>query len=216
MPGNQLVFTGVPAFVGVVKGRTTVQFFTEEQNFDPRRMIEVDLAKNPKQVAPASWATDVDCDYQTEGGLTTIGPEFHRGHHVGAVYLAERLYSKYSQVLASWPPEPDDLYQYQLVMRADAGNITRYHGFKVRVIGTAVGSLIPVAFIRAGSPASSAGRVRWVDLADSTFCDPKSSGFTTIGTSSPPGTVGALFLTMEAIADGGGHDVPKIPRAYGW
>lgn len=215
MAVTQLVLTGVPAFVGSVRGPTTVGFWIDENEFDPKNLIEVDLAKNTAAVAAAQWVNEVECDHQTTGGLTTIGPRFHAGPHVGGVYLAERMVQRYASALASWPPTPDDTYQYQLVIRNDGVNVVRYHGFKVRVMSPVVGSLIHVAFVRVGeqAPGPMAAR-RWIDLADPGTCDPKSNGFTTIDPASPVGTVGAVFLTPEVIAFDG-PNWPKIPPYLG-
>lgn len=210
----QLVLTGVPAFVASVTGQTTVKFSINENDFDPNHLIDVDLAKNPQAVQAASWGQDVDCDYQTTGGLTTIGPAFHSGAHVGAVYLAQRLVTKYATQLASWPPAPDAIYQYQAVLRSNNGTLARYHGFKARVVGPSVGTLAHVTFFRAGASAPS-GPPLWIDLGDPDSCDPQANGFTTIVTSSPAGTVGALFLSERLIAyESPTH--PKLPPAYGW
>ena len=71
-------------------------FSLEESNFNTSSMVEVDIAKNPAAVQAALWDTDVDVDFQTFGGFTTIGPRFHGGAHVGAVYLAQRLVTQYA------------------------------------------------------------------------------------------------------------------------
>lgn len=213
----QLVMTGVPAFVGTVLGRTKVKFFIDETEFDPRKQIEVDLAKNTKDVPAAQWATDVDVDKQTDGGWTTIGPRFHAGPYVGAAYLSERLVNQYAPVLASWPPTPDAIYQYQAILRSDNGTLTRFHGFKVVVVTAARGNHAHLAFIRVGETAPVGGRAaaRWIDLSDSDVSDPASNGFTTITAASTPGTVGALFLRSEVMAAGAPHN-PKVPRGEGW
>ena len=215
MAVTQLVLTGVPAFVGVVTDSTKVQFFIDETDFDPAHLIDVDLANNTS-LPPTQWATAVDVDQQTTGGLTTIGPTFHGGIHVGAVYLAERIVTARATALASWPPAPDAIYQYQAVLRDVDGAITRYHGFKVQVLSPAVGSLAHLALIRTGAPSPAAdGPVRWIDLADPATCDPAANGFTTIAATSPVGTVGALFLTSTAMIVQA-MDHPKVPRSLGW
>jgi hypothetical protein len=214
MAVHQLVMTGVPAFVSVVQGPTRVRFHVDPNDFNPANVIDVDLAKNPAVIPPAQWATDVDVDYQTTGGFTTIGPRFHGGSHVGAAYLSERLVTQFKPVLATWPPAPDELYQYQAVLRSDNGVITRYHGFKVRVMSPGTGTLAHLGFIRVGTSAPSLG-ADWIDLADPAISDPAANGFTTITTSSARGTEGALFLTsgaMAAMAKPG----PKIPVFAGW
>jgi hypothetical protein len=213
MAVTQIVFTGVPAFVGVVKGPTTVQFFIGEKEFDPANLIEVNLANNPKSIGVSAWARDVECDHPTKGGSTTIGPEFHRdAKHVGCVYLAERIVAKYANVLAHWPPQPDERYQYQLVLRAN-GEEARYHGFKVEVVSPAVGTLVHVRFFRAGM-STPVGPPQWIDLADPSVCDPQSNGFTTITTASPVGTVGALFVSSGVTVARVPSD-PKIPPYQG-
>jgi hypothetical protein len=216
MAVTQLVLTGVPAYVGVVTGSTTVRFFIDDNDFDPAHLIDVDLAKDTS-LPPASWATAVDVDQQTTGGLTTIGPKFHRdGRHAGAVYLAERLVTARAAALASWPPPPDARYQYQAVLRDVDGTTTRYHGFKVQVLSPAVGSIAHLAVIRTGASSPAVGdHVRWIDLADPETCDPIANGFTTIDATSTVGTVGALFLTSTAIGVQA-MDHPKVPRSLGW
>lgn len=214
MPAVQLVLTGVPAFVYVVRGATTVRFSIDENVFDPNRMVDVDLAKNTSLPA-ASWATGVDVDLQTAGGFTTVGPRFPRGVHNGGVYLAQRLVTQYSALLASWPPAPDALYQYQAVLRSDNGNITRYHGFKVRKRGAAQGTLVHLAFYRAGDATPGSLGSDWIDLADPDISDPQANGFTTITPASPAGTDGALFLTSSAMA-ALAKPPPKWPPSQGW
>lgn len=210
----EILLTGVPAFVCAVKGPTTVGFVIDENLFDPTKVIEVDLAKNPNTVPPGQWDTDVDVDYQTTGGWTTIGPRFHGGIHVGGAYLAPRLAKRYASALAGWPPPGDALYQYQAVLREENGVIARYHGFKVRVMSPGRGTLAHLGFIRPGTRVPSLG-VNWVDLADPTMCDPAAHGFTTITPQTPVGSEGALFLTsggMTAMSKPG----PKYPPGDGW
>ncbi len=216
MAVTQLVLTGVPAFVGAVRGPTKVGFFIDENEFDPKKLIEVDLAKNTAAIAVANWSSEVECDSQTTGGLTTIGPRFSAGPHIGGVYLAERLVQQYKSALADWPPAPDELYQYQAVLRSDNGNVTRYHGFKVRVLSPAKGTHAHVAFIRAGEAAPGPlARRQWIDLADPDYIDPKANGFTTIDPASPVGSDGAVFVRSEVIAMDG-PSWPKFPRNQGW
>lgn len=211
MAVTQLVFTGVSAFVGDVTGPTQVKFYVEEHEFDPTKRIAVDLAKNPDNVAPAAWGTDVDVDmFKQFGGWTTIGPSFHGGVHVGGVYLAQRLVP----ADIAWPPPGDALYQYQALLRDDNGTKTRYHGFKVRVMSPSSGTLAHLGFIPVGASAPTGG-VYWIDLADPTVSDPQANGFTTITPSSPAGTVGALFLTASGMATLA-KKPPKYPAALGW
>jgi hypothetical protein len=213
MAVTQLLLTGVPAFVGSVVGQTKVRFSIDENDFDPNRLIEIDLAKNPQKVQPAAWAQDVDCDHQTAGGLTTIGPTFHAGPHCGAVYLSDRLVTQHAALLANWPPAPDARFQYQLLLRNNNGQTARYHGFKAQVVNP-VGSLARVAFFRTGAAAPFAVP-EWIDLSDPDVCDAASNGFTTITAASPIGTIGAVFLNSRITI----RDVPqnpKIPKNLAW
>jgi len=216
MATTQLVLLGVPAFVNSVTSSTACTFTIDELIYDAASAIAVDLAKNTS-LPPSQWALGVDVDKQTTGGWTTIGPTFNSGNHVGAVYLADRLVQKYKAVLASWPPSPDALYQYQAVLRADASSdVSRFHGFKVQVTSAAVGNLIKVVGIPAGmSVAVGAGS--WIDLGDVVSYDPKANGFTTIDVTSPVGTVGGLFINQIVMDEPGfPPTIPKIPRALGW
>ncbi len=215
MAVTQLVLTGVPSFVGVVDGATTVQFFIDQQDFDPAHLIPVDLAKNPS-LPPAQWATGVDVDTTTDGGYTTIGPRFHNGAHVGAVYLADRLYAKYGAALASWPPAGDELYQYRAVLRAAGdGTVTRFHGFKVSVRASQAPALALLEFIpTGGSPGAPTNPMRWIDLNDPTVVDPAANGFTQVTPTTPVGTVGSLFITAAAMQNQG-MSSPKVPKFYG-
>jgi hypothetical protein len=191
-----------------------VSFHVDPNDFNPANVIDVDLAKNPAVIPPAQWATDVDVDYQTTGGFTTIGPRFYGGATVGGAYLAERLATAAAGVLADWPPKGDELYQFQAVLRSENGVITRYHGFKVRVMSPSSGTLAHLGFIRAGTSAPTLG-VDWIDLADPTISDPAVNGFTTITPATARGQDGALFLTstaMAAMAKPG----PKVPIWLGW
>jgi hypothetical protein len=206
---NHVVFTGVDAFVATVLGPKTVRFSIDETVFNP--LIEVDLGKNPSTVAPAQWATGVDVDET----LTTIGPSFFAGNYAGGVYLAQRLVTQHASILGGWPGSPDDIYQYQAVVREDGGTITRYHGFKVRVVGPISGTVARLHFFRPGTNAPT-GRTRWLDLADATVVDPPGAGFTTIAPNTPAGTVGAVFVSTVTIMEGGSGELPKLPRHLGW
>ena len=209
MPSH-IVFTGVDAFVAQVTGPKTVKFSVSETSFSP--LIDVDLAKNPSTVAVANWATGVDVDET----LTTIGPTFYAGaNYTGGVYLAQRLVTQHASILSGWPGSPDDAYQYQLLVRENNGTITRFHGFKVRVLGQTQGTIARLQFIRPGTNAPS-GRARWLDINDPTVVDPPGQGFTTIAPNTPAGTVGAVFIDTVVIMDGGGGEFPKIPRGLGW
>jgi hypothetical protein len=209
MPSH-IVFTGVDAFVAQVTGPKTVKFSISETAFSP--LIDVDLAKNPSTVAVANWATGVDVDET----LTTIGPTFFvNGNYIGGVYLAQRLVTQHASILSSWPGPPDDSYQYQLLVRENNGQITRFHGFKARVLGQTQGTIARLHFFRPGTSAPT-GHTRWLDLADPTVIDPPGAGFTTIAPNTPAGTVGAVFISTVTIQEGGGGDFPKVPRNLGW
>ncbi|MEO8845250.1 MAG: hypothetical protein ABI591_02005 [Kofleriaceae bacterium] len=206
---------GVPAFVNSVTSGTACTFTLDELVYDAAGAITVDLAKNTS-LPPNLWATGVDVDKQTNGGWTTIGPKFNSGNHVGAAYVTPAILQRYKGVLASWPPAPDAVYQYQAVLRGDtSGETARFHGCKVEVISAAVGSLIKVATIPVGM-STPVGNGTWIDLADASLWDPKSNGFTTIDATSPVGSVGAVFVSVIAMEPGFPASIPKIPRGLGW
>jgi hypothetical protein len=214
----QLLLYGVPAFVSQVTGPTTCQFYVDEADFTPANLIAIDLAQNTS-LPPAQWATAVDVDIATTGGYTTIGPRFHNAPHIGAAYISERVWNRFPAGRASWPPAPDAIYQYQAVLRTSSdsapASVVRYHGFKVKIVGPTVGTIVMVAFIPAGAAAPVVtSPVRWIDLADPAVCDPAANGFTTIVPASPMGMIGALFLTSAAIA-AQAMDIPKTPHNQG-
>jgi hypothetical protein len=209
---TQLLLTGVPAFVTSVSSTTKVQFAIDENDFNPAHLVSVDLANNTS-LPPAQWG-NVEIDISTAGGYSTIGPKFRNGVYVGAAYIAEKVRLQYAAALVDWPPAGDDLYQYQAVLRAN-GDVRRFHGFKVNVFAPTVGTVAHLEFIPAGGTAGGPGNPRrWIDLADASVVDPAVNGFTTITPASPPGTIGAVFLTSTAMSSQA-MDKPKIPPALG-
>lgn len=209
---TQLLLTGVPAFVSHVTGSTAVQFALDENDFNPAKLISIDLANNTS-LPPAQWA-NVEVDISTVGGYSTIGPRFRNGAYVGAAYISEKVRLHYSAALADWPPAGDDLYQYQAVLRAN-GDVRRFHGFKVNVFAPTLGTVAHLEFIPVGSTAGVATNPRrWIDLADASISDPAANGFTTITAASPVGTIGALFLTSSAMRSQS-FDKPKVPPYLG-
>jgi hypothetical protein len=212
MAASQLLLTGVPAFVTSVSSATAIKFAIDENDFNPANLISVDLSNNTS-LPPAQWA-NVEIDISTTGGYSTIGPKFRNGVYVGAAYITEKVRVQFAAALADWPPAGDDLYQYQAVLRAN-GDVRRFHGFKVSVFAPTVGTVAHLEFIPAGgvSGASSNPR-RWIDLADASVVDPAASGFTTITPLSPPGTIGAVFLTSTAMSSQSLKE-PKLPPFLG-
>ncbi|WP_327010144.1 hypothetical protein OHA72_24620 [Dactylosporangium sp. NBC_01737] len=97
MTSSRTVFVGTPAFLGRIDGVTRCAFWTGdpvEHDFDPARLLSVDLARTPSAAAAAviSWA-DVEVDDCFSGpdgdtGGSTLGPAWPELHLTGAVYLA--------------------------------------------------------------------------------------------------------------------------------
>jgi hypothetical protein len=213
----QLVMYGVDSYVSSVSGTYACQFWVSPTDFNPANLIGVDLAKNPSTVAPSSWATGVDIDIATTGGYTTIGPTWNTGNHTGGAYISQAIWNAFPSGRGHWPPSPDALYQYTAVLRADdAANVTRYHGFKVKVIGAPFGTIVHVGFIPTGSATLPVGATtRWIDLADAWTCDPPGGGFTTVAATSPINTIAALYLTSAGMTSQGIAG-PKYPHGTGW
>ena len=93
------VFVGTGGFLGRVDGDTRCAFWAEEpvdHDFDPKRLITVDLARTPSAAAAHEIGWDAvqvdDCFTGPNGNVcgTTLGPRWPELRLTGAVYL-ERL-----------------------------------------------------------------------------------------------------------------------------
>ncbi|MEV0565133.1 hypothetical protein [Dactylosporangium sp. NPDC050588] len=207
-PPARTVFVGTPAFLGRIDGVTRCAFWTTEpveHDFDPARLISVDLARAPSAAVAEeiSWAdVDVDDCFSAPDGDTggsTLGPAWPELRLTGAVYLATAFIDRLPpslrptpastgftgaeyecQSVVYWPGTPDPR----------AGN--RYAGHCAEILEQR-GTLARVAVFppgRSTDPATSAVTM-WLDLASPEHCDAGPASLTTIG---GPVTRGPLFL----------------------
>jgi hypothetical protein len=212
MPITELVFMACPAFVSRVRSLTLCDIYLTRNDFDEANAITIDLTRN---VLTTAWDNvEVDAHVAADPpGLTSIGPTFHIGSHKGVVYLEMAAYAQLRATgkLASWPPPEDQAYQYQnVVRRSTSGKQDRFHGFGAQVL-TAIGSVAKVALSAVGT--STPQCVLWLDLADSTTCDPPAKGFTTVVPAE--GSTGALFLSWDTVR-ANLIEVPKLPPGEGF
>jgi hypothetical protein len=212
------VFIGSAAFLGRVDGETRCAFWAEEpvdHDFDPGRLIEVDLAMTPsaaaaKEIGWGSVQVD-DCLAGPNGAVvgTTLGPRWPELQLAGAVYLERRyLQSLPEAVRPACPPvgAGGRPYEYMTAVywpHADdprAGN--RYTGHHAEVLDER-GSLARVAVYPPGrsQEPDATQATMWLDLASAEQCDAGPESLTAIGVADAP-KQGALFLISGQLAAG--------------
>lgn len=201
MASSRTVFAGTPAYLGRIDGVTRCAFWTAEpveHDFDPARLISVDLARTPSAAVAGeiTWA-DVDVD-DCRGGPdgSTLGPAWPELHLTGAVYLATAFIDRLPRHLRPAPGVAGEPYEAQSVLYwpgttdPRAGN--RYAGHCAEVLEQR-GTLARVGVHppgRSSDPASSPVTM-WLDLASPEHCDAGPDSLTTVGGDV---TRGALFL----------------------
>jgi hypothetical protein len=214
MNGPRITFYGFAAYVGALRGQTTVDWWADDPNnlgWSPQSLVPVDLSKNPTAArANRIPITDIQCDdHRIDGGLTSIGPRFPQGAAIGAIWLTDTYY----QSLATKPPWPwsPDAYEYEMTSLLYLPN-DRFYGVHARIIGTS-GALSNVEIWRPGRgrvPGEPPMGTYWLDL--SKVAHPVAPGATQIG---PALAEGALFLDA-ATAKLLSLAVPKIPPGSGF
>lgn len=109
------VFLGCPAFLGRIDGETRCAFWTQEpvdHGFDPRRLIDVDLALTPSAAAAGQIGWDEvqvdDCSTGPGGAVSgsTLGPRWPELHLAGAVYLERGFAGSLPEALRPGSPPP--------------------------------------------------------------------------------------------------------------
>jgi hypothetical protein len=204
------VFFGVGAFLGRVDGETRCAFWAEEpvdHGFDPRRLIDIDLARTPsaavaKEVAWEDVQVD-DCYTGPNGAVTgtTLGPRWPEISLEGAVYLERGFVESLPAVLR--PPCPPtgmsgQPYEYMTAVYwpnlDDPRAGRRYAGHCAEIVEER-GSLAYVAVYPPGTSEQPNARpvTMWIDLTSPEQCDAGPDSLTTIGAGHAPKR-GALFL----------------------
>lgn len=204
------VFIGTGAFLGGIAGETRCAFWADDpvdHDFDPRRLIHVDLARTPSAAAAKEIGWDgvqVDDCFTAPNGVvsgTTLGPRWPELHLAGVVYLERGFAESLPAALRpACPPAQLTGHRHEYMTCVywphlddqRAGN--RYTGHHAEIIQEQ-GSLARVAvYPPGGSDRPSARPVTmWIDLASPEQCDAGPDSLTTIGVGDAP-KHGALFL----------------------
>ncbi len=211
------VFVGTPGYLGRIDSETRCAFWVEEpvdHEFDPSRLIEVDLGRTPSAVLAKeiSW-NDVqvdDCVAGPNGTITgtTLGPRWPELHLNGVLYLEEQFVASLpAQLRPPCPPVGMDAYPHECMTcvywpEADdprAGN--RYTGHQAEILKEQ-GELAWVAVWPPGrSSSATVPAVKiWIDLTSPEQCDAGPDGLTEIGTGTGA-KAGALFLISGRLTE---------------
>lgn len=234
------IFVGTGAYVGRVDGLTRLAFWAEEpidHDFDPSRLISVDLSRTPNAAAAReiSWdAVEVDdCAVGPHGRLegSTVGPRWPEMQLVGAVYLEESVARRLPP--AARPPCPPTGmggrdYEFKRVVYwsqgADPRAGRRYIGHHAEILEES-GVLARVAVFKSGMSdrPDAVATTMWIDLSSPDECDAGPDSLTRIAVGSGA-KKGALFLAAGRVVDGragsagtenAGGGNPKFPRFSG-
>jgi hypothetical protein len=216
---TKTMFYGVGAWVGKVLGEKQVAFWPlppEEYvpPFDPKKLLEVDLAKAPAHAKTATdWAALQADDHVNLHGSTTLGPFFPDGTSVGAVYMPET----YLRKLKLWPWKQPALFNAQdyefhtVIYREDDGSFRRFRGTYARVIQIK-GNLAEVLLYGPGTSGDPTPKIlppQWFDLNDGALFDPPANGLTELSIPANK-REGALFIAPSLYEASFGYG-PKIP-----
>lgn len=204
------VFVGTPAFLGRIDSETCCGFWAEEpvdHGFDPKRLIEVDLARTPSAAAAGHIGWDQvqvdDCFAGPNGAVsgTTLGPRWPELLLAGAVYLECGFVQSLPAAMRPVYPKPGmsgQPYEYTATVYwphlDDPRAGMRYAGHSAEIVEER-GSVARLAVYPPGKSLEPGVRpvTMWLDLASSEQCDSGPGSLTTIGTGDAPKR-GALFL----------------------
>jgi hypothetical protein len=224
------VFVGTPAYLGRVDGPTRCAFWAEApqgHDFDPARLIEVDLACTPS----AAEAKEIGWDeVQVDDCFTPLaGPAGPELRLTGGVYLERDLVAALPAAKRpTCPPRGMVGYEYEYLTTVywpdedDPRAGRRYAGHYAEIVNERG----PLARVAVYPPRRSAGAAvmpvaMWMDLTSPEQCDAGPYSLTAIGVGDAPKR-GALFLATGLLSApstldfrwGPGHMVPapKPPR----
>jgi len=209
LPVMRTVFVGTSAFLGRIDGETSCAFWAEEpvdHDFDPARLVEVDLALTPAAAAAKEIGWDEvqvdDCFSGPGGGVfgTTIGPSWPELRLVGQVCLEQGYAASLGDRRPACPPPGSQGHPYESMSVVYWPHIDdpragiRYAGHHAVVTaeqGTVARLAVypPGRSLRAGTQPAT----MWIDLASSEQCDAGPDSLTTIGVGDAP-KQGAVFL----------------------
>ena len=204
------VFVGTPAFLGRIDGETRCAFWAQEpvdHDFDPARLVEVDLGRTPSAAAAKEIGWDevqVDDCFTGPNGVvsgTTLGPSWPELSLSGAVYLEHGFRASLpAELRPACPPLGVNGQAYECMTTvywpqdADPRAGSRYAGHCAQILEER-GSLARVAVYPPGRSEQPGVRPipMWIDLASTEHCDAGPESLTTIGVGHAPKR-GALFL----------------------
>jgi len=204
------VFVGTPGYLARIDGPTRCAFWAqdpEEHDFDPGRLIELDLARTPTaaQAGEIGWdEVQVDDCFTGPNGTvsgTTIGPRWPELSLTGGVYLERGFLAALSVPARPACPPPGmggHRHEYETTVYwpdpTDPRGGRRYAGHHAEILDER-GTLVRVAVYPPGRSAVPTTRpvIMWIDLASCEQCDAGPESLTTIGVGDAPKS-GALFL----------------------
>jgi hypothetical protein len=209
------VFVGTPAFLGRVDGQTRCAFWSEEpvdHDFDPTRLIDVDLARTPAAAAAKDidWSqVEVDdCFSGPNGGVfgTTLGPSWPELRLSGQVYLERGYAEALGDRRPACPPHGADGYPYECVSVVYWPDIddpragVRYAGHHA-VVTAEQGTVARLAVYPPGRSLRAGVQpvTMWIDLGSAEQCDAGPDSLTTVGVRDAP-KQGAVFLICGRLA----------------
>lgn len=207
------VFISTAGFLGRIDGETRCAFWSEEpvdHDFDPARLIEIDLALTPSAAAAGEIGWDAvqvdDCYPGPSGALigTTLGPRWPEIQLAGLVCLEQEFRDRLPEALQpACPPDgmPGRDYEFKSVVYwpsiDDPRAGRRYAGHHARILDER-GPLARVAVYPPGTSTSPEAQpvCMWIDLSAADQCDAGPGALTTIGVENGE-KEGALFLLLS-------------------
>jgi hypothetical protein len=191
-------------------------------NWDPTKLIPVDLAKNPQghRFGTITVAEIQNDDYHTNTfpSCNTIGPMWPDGTTIGGCWLASTYYDALGT--ANKPPRvPINMqcHDYELTGAwywDGALANRRFRGFHAHIVAEK-GTQAQCQIWAAGTsmvPGQQPFGTWWIDLP--TVAHPVEAGFTAIWTGAGAAKTGALFLDQVTI-DHLALARPKLPPSQG-
>ena len=210
------VFTGVAGFLGRIHSATRCSFWVDEpteHDFDPSRLIEVDLGRTPSAALDERirW-TEIEVDDCFSGPSanvlgTTLGPQWPEMQIVGMVWLEDGFVRRLPEALR--PPCPPTGaegrdYEFKTAVywsgTSDARAGRRYQGQHHGQILDERGGLARVAVFPPGSSLREGVKpaLMWLDLGAADQCDAGTDSLTQIGIGDRP-KEGAIFLALNSL-----------------